>query len=647
MARWQKSNSSWIVPILSLVLALAIPATSNPIPEQDDHICYKRPGPNPQVLEKEGDSYVMKPSSETSGSYTKAAVAASSVQCADIGAKMLKKGGSAVDAAIATLLCDGVVSLQGLGIGGGFLMTIWDAQEKKAYFLNAREYAPAAAHETIFTVANKGEAFAGGKAIAVPGEIAGYWEAHQKFGKLPWADLFEDTIKICEEGSHVSAYVANDVRKVKSYLNDSAYGFTKPLKDILMKPNNANELVDIGDRINRQKLAKTLRKISQGGKEIFYNGSIADDLVADIKAAGGIIEKKDFQDYTVTWKTPVSTTIKGKTLYSAPTPGSGAVLAFILNILEDMISEAPNKNVMYQRIAEAFKWGYARRNDIGDFIERDEYNSKTTKEDCEVQPSEEENLKSNGYYFVKRDDKTWDKDCLMAVMLKKLLSKDYAREIRAKIEDDKTYNNYSHYGVEYEGRMDRGTAHASVYAEDGSAVSVTSTINHILGALVLSEKTGIILNNEMDDYSYPGIVNGFLVEPSEFNYVRQGSKLRPMSSMSPTIILNEDQTVRLVIGSAGGTKITTGVAQGIINNIILGEDIKTSLEKRRIHHNLWPMAVQIEPGFDTEVKEYLESIGHNTTGWLVMTNTLAAVAVNKDGVTASGDFRRQAGTCGL
>ncbi|OXU31692.1 hypothetical protein TSAR_010664 [Trichomalopsis sarcophagae] len=636
----------WVIPIISLVLVCAFPTTSNPVPEQDEHICYKELGPNTQVLEKNGDLYVFKPSNETSGTYKKAAVASSSVRCADAGAKILKKGGSAVDAAIATLLCDGVVSLQSMGIGGGFLMTIWDAKEKKAHFLNAREYAPAAAHETIFTIANEDESVNGGKAIAVPGEIAGYWEAHQKFGILKWAELFEDAIKVCEEGSYVSAYNANNIQKAKEDLENLTYNFTKPLKDILMKPNNNNEFVDIGDRIRRQQLAETLRMIRDGGKDVFYNGKIADDLVSDIKQVGGIIEKKDFQDYTVEWKTPVSTTIKGKTLYSASTPGSGAVLAFILNVLEDSISTATNKSVMYQRITETLKWGYAEKNGIGDFIERNEYNNKTSKEECKVEPWYVKDLKNKGYYFVKRNNEIWDRDCLVSVTSKKLLSKEYANEIKTKIEDSKTYNDYKHYGVDSAGSIDEGTSHTSVYAEDGSAVSVTSTVNHGYGSKVLSEKTGIILNNEMNDYNYPGI-DSFFGKPSEFNFVRKGSKLRPLSSMLPTVILNEDQTVRLVIGSAGGPKIISGVVEVIIKNLILGDDIRTSVDKQRINPNFWSMSLQIEPGFDPEVKTYLESIGHKTTIWLDILNTVAAIAVNKDSVTASGDFRRQAGTCGF
>lgn len=118
-------------------------------------------------------------------------------------------------------------------------------------------------------------------------------------------------------------------------------------------------------------------------------------------------------NFSVEWKTPVSTVINGKTLYSAPTPGSGAVLAFMLNVLEDFLLDAPNKNVMYQRIAETFKWGYARRNEIGDFIQREEYANKKNQADCKVDPKDEAHLKSRGYYFVKQNDSIWDKDCLM------------------------------------------------------------------------------------------------------------------------------------------------------------------------------------------------------------------------------------------
>ncbi|KOX78785.1 Gamma-glutamyltranspeptidase 1 [Melipona quadrifasciata] len=529
-------------------------------------------------------------------SVCKAAVSTNGQECAQIGADILNKGGSAVDAAIAALLCEGVASLHSMGLGGGFLMTIWDATTKTANYLNAREVAPSGAHKDMFQ-SDPNLAMFGGLAVAVPGELLGYWEAHQKYGKLSWSTLFEPTITLCATGSRVNKYLA-------SYLvnYESSIRAEKSLAQILINPET-NATWKVGDRIKRPRLAETLKLIAQNGPSIFYNGSIADILVEEIRSFKGIIKKEDFQNYTVKWTKPIETTIGDLTIYTAPPPGSGAILTFIMNILGDMALD-PDDKIMWQTVIETFKWAYARRTELAD-------------------PD-----------FVN-----------ITSLLSNLTSIDYAKMIRSKIKTNKTNNDPKYYGVNMTIPEDSGTSHVSVLAPDGSAVSVTSTINQVFGAMIRSNLTGIIFNDEMDDFSSPNITNGFDVPPSPANFIRPGK--RPMSSMSPTIVVDKNRDVRLVIGAAGGTKITTAVALAMILNLWSGYNVNRAIDTVRIHHQLLPMIVQNEKGFSSDILNYLWSIGHNVTTYSGIGSAITAVSKQNGQIFASSDFRREGRTAGF
>ncbi|XP_026669040.1 glutathione hydrolase 1 proenzyme-like isoform X3 [Ceratina calcarata] len=513
---------------------------------------------------------------------------------------MLAKGGSAVDAAIAALLCEGVASLHSMGLGGGFLMTIWDANTKTADYLDAREVAPGKADRDMF----KGDpelAKYGGLAIAVPGELMGYWEAHRKYGKLAWSELFEPTISLCETGSIVTTYLHNYLHSKEEKIKKE-----KSLAEILINPKT-NTTWKQGDRIKRPQLKKTLQKIANLGPSIFYNGSIGDELVKEIKAFNGIIEKEDLRNYKVKWSKPINTTFGVFTMYTAPPPGSGAILAFILNVLEGIIPSS-NENVMWQNIVETFKWAYARRNELAD--------PDYTPPDYDI-----------------------------AALLANLTSMDYAKEIRHKIKIDKTSNDPEYYGAVTVTPNDSGTSHVSVLAPDGSAVSVTSTINQVLGAMIRSTSTGIIFNDEMDDFSSPNMINGFDLPPSPVNYIKPGK--RPMSSMSPTIILDDKGDVRLVIGAAGGTKIISAVAIATVLNLFSGYQINHAVEALRLHHQLLPMKVENERKFAPTVLSYLHSIGHNVSTYGGIGSAVTAVAKQHGHIIASSDFRREGKTAGF
>ncbi|XP_060826353.1 glutathione hydrolase 1 proenzyme-like isoform X1 [Bombus pascuorum] len=557
--------------ILTIILVLLIAGTEN------------------KNLENESDTSHF-------GIYKKGAVSTNGQECAQIGAGMLMRGGSAVDAAIASLLCEGVASLHSMGLGGGFLMTIWDSTTKTANYLDARETAPSDAYEDMFQ-SNPNLALFGGLAIAVPGELLGYWEAHQKYGKLPWSDLFEPTISLCATGSRVTKYLA-------SYLisKEPLIRAEKSLAEILINPIT-NSTWKVNDRIKRPRLAETLKLIASHGPHIFYNGTIADSLVEEIKTFNGIIKKEDLQKYRVRWMKPIKSTIGNLTMYTAPPPGSGAILTFIMNVLHGMVPH-PDNRIMWQTIVETFKWAYAKRSELADpeFVD-------------------------------------------ITSVLDNLTSTDYANSIRSKITINKTSNDPKYYGAVMTTPEDSGTSHVSVLAPDGSAVSVTSTINQVFGAMRRSRSTGIIFNDEMDDFSSPNITNGFDLPPSPANFIRPGK--RPMSSMSPTIVVDKNGEVRLVIGAAGGTKITSAVAIAMVLNLWSGYNVKQAIDTLRIHHQLLPMTVQNEKGFSPDVLNYLWNIGHNVSTYSGIGSAITAISKQNGEIIASSDFRREGRTAGF
>ncbi|XP_072748595.1 scoloptoxin SSD14 [Anoplolepis gracilipes] len=536
-------------------------------------------------------------SSSEMGQYTKGAVSTNGQECAQIGADILAKNGSAVDAAIAALLCEGVASLHSMGLGGGFLMTIWDAKNKTATYLDARETAPKAATEDMFA-GNAHLSMYGGMAVAVPGELKGYWEAHKRYGRLPWSELFEPTIKLCGIGSYINDYLAAYLKEKEPQIKNES-----SLAKILINPET-NKVWVKGDRIKRPQLAETLKLIAQYGVDIFYNGSITDNLVDEIKAFKGIITREDFETYSVVWREPIALKMGNLTIYSSPPPGSGGILIFMLNILRQLLP-VNNENVMWQRMVETLKWGYAKRIELGD-------------------PD-----------FVDGIDE----------LLANLTSNDYAEMMKERIKDDRTYQDPKEYGVVTETIEDSGTSHVSVLAPDGSAVSVTSTINQVLGAMIRSNSTGIIFNDEMDDFSSPKITNAFGLSPSPANFIRPGK--RPLSSMCPTIVVDQNSNVKLVIGAAGGTKITSSVAIVMALNLWYNYNIKEAVDARRLHHQLLPMNIQNEKSFCPTTLNYLNKIGHNITTYTGIGSAITAVSKDNGLITANSDYRRQGRTAGL
>ncbi|XP_038058653.1 glutathione hydrolase 1 proenzyme-like isoform X2 [Patiria miniata] len=404
-----------------------------------------------------------------------------------------------------------------------------------------------------------------GLAIGVPGELAGYWTAHQRYGVLPWRDLFQPAIRLAEEGYVIGKALAGAILFEESKVkNDSS------LSEIFVN-SATGEILKEGDTLINTKLAATYKKLAEGGEDAYYRGELTDDILADITDRDGVITKEDLERYSVRRRTPLMIELDGMKVYTPPPPGSGAVYSLMMNILDgyeigpDSIATAEAEILATHRMVESFKFAYADRSFLGD----------------------------EDYVDVKE-------------IVANMTSKSYADSLRAAISDDSSHDP-SYYKA-YCNQPDSGTAHLSVVDGDGNAVSVSSTINTYFGSKVCGTRTGIIFNNVMDDFSQPERPNYFHLPPSPSNFIQPGK--RPMSSMTPIIIVDRDGKVKLVVGASGGSRITTGVAQVSVNTLWYGESIKEAIQRKRLHHQLVPNNVTYEPGYNQAVIDGLREKGN-------------------------------------
>ncbi|KAF6214824.1 hypothetical protein GE061_009567 [Apolygus lucorum] len=355
-------------------------------------------------------------------------------------------------------------------------------------------------------------------------------------------------------------------------------------------------------------LARTLMTVAddRSGAMALYNGSLTGRFLQDLQLAGSLITREDLALYRANWYEPITAQLNGGyMLYTAPPPASGSVLASILQTLEGQLQPNPRINVFNTlRVAEAFKYAYALRTELGDPAFTD-----TNR------------------------------------VLQKSMSENYISNVASKLHQLTRTESYpEYYGASYHSGNSGGTINIVVQAQDGDAVVATSTINTLFGSLMASPSTGIILNNEMDDFSSPQIVNSFGVTPSSANFI-QGGK-RPLSSAAPSIIVAPNGDVRLAIGSAGGTHITSAVAQVIINHLWFGMSIKQAVDMPRIHHQLLPMVLKYEYGIPKSVIDGLARAGHRTKQ-MSPHSSVTAVATLNDQVTAIYDYRRGGNTSGF
>ncbi|KAK8490845.1 hypothetical protein V6N13_076649 [Hibiscus sabdariffa] len=481
------------------------------------------------------------------------AVGADDGRCSTIGANVLRIGGHAVDSAVATSLCLGVVSPGSSGIGGGSFMLLREANGKTQVF-DMRETAPMKASENMYAV-NATLKAKGGLSIALPGQLAGLHKAWKQHGRLPWKRLVKPAETLARTGFKISPYLRMQMESSKSsILADEGLR-------AVFAPNG--ELLKVGDICYNKKLAETLRKISVYGVQVFYNGSIGFNLVRDVQKAGGILTLTDLKTYEVKMREPVSANILGLEILSMPPPSSGgASMALILNILAQYaIPTGISGSLGTHRLIEALKHAFAVRMNLGDpeFVD-------------------------------------------ITRVVADMLSPKFAQELKKTINDSMTFGP-KHYGGRWNQINDHGTSHVSIVDTNQNAVSITNTVNAFFGSKILSSSTGIVLNNEMDDFSMPSNnTSGNSPPPAPSNFVRPGK--RPLSSMTPTIVL-KDGKLKAVVGASGGANIIAGTTQVLLNHFALGMDPLSSVMAPRVYHQLIPNVVMYE-NWTTVIGDHFE-----------------------------------------
>lgn len=482
----------------------------------------------------------------------------------EAGVEVLKKGGNAVDAAVAVGYVLAVVYPDAGNIGGGGFMTI-RFKDGKSTFLDFRERAPLAATKTMYLDKDgkpvKGASLDGYLAVGVPGSVAGFEMAREKYGTLSRQDLMAPAIALAKDGfifnqGDAATLAANADRLAKDPAAAAIF-----LRD--GKPYG------IGERLVQPDLATSLVAISEKGADAFYKGAIADAIVKASGAKGGILAKADFEQYAVRELKPVSCTYRGYEITSSPPPSSGGVIICeILNVLE----------------------GYPLS-----------YLGAGSAETVHVM------VEAMRYAYVDRNSALGDPD-FVDNPVSKLLDKAYAKDIRAKIDPFRA-------GVSQD-LMPKGfgeskeTTHYSIIDNDGNAVAVTYTLNGSFGAGVVADGTGILLNNEMDDFTQkPGVPNLYGLVQGEANAIQP--RKTPLSSMSPTIVAKDGKPF-MVIGSPGGSRIITITLEAIINVIDHGMNIQEAIDAPRIHHQWLPDTISVEPfGLSPDTEKLLAGMGYH------------------------------------
>ncbi len=482
----------------------------------------------------------------------------------EVGLSILKSGGNAVDAAVATAFALGVVEPYHSGIGGGSFIMIRNAATGETVAIDARERAPRAASRDMYqrdgTVVH-GLSSYGPLSVAVPGTVAGLVLALEKYGTMTLKEVIGPSIEIAERGVEVDPFFHRVLEEKFNLLT----GFPETASIYLSSGNRPHPE---GYRLVQKDLADTYRLLAENGIRPFYHGRIARAIVDHMKATGGIISLEDLTGYSPMIREPVWGTYRGYEVISMPPPSSGGVhLIQILNMMEefDLSRFSPNDVEYLRRLIPAMSLAFADRAELmgdADFVD---------------------------------------------VPVEKLLSKDYARELVGKIFED---------GGDRDDEVDEGpgsgggTSHISVIDSVGNVVSLTQTINLWFGSCVTVPGTGIILNDEMDDFSaMPGVPNDFGLVGSLANAIEPGK--RPLSSMSPTIILKDGRPF-LVVGSRGGPRIITSTLQVAINVIDFGMPLDQAVKAPRVHHQWLPGIVYVEESIPPETRRILEELGYTT-----------------------------------
>ena len=465
-----------------------------------------------------------------------------------VGADVLKKGGNAFDAAVAVGYALAVVWPEAGNIGGGGFMTL-RTKDGKTDFIDFRERAPKAATANMYLDAQgnvvKGASTDGYLAVGVPGTVAGLELVREKYGTMSRADLLAPAIRLAHDGFTLSQ---GDAASFKA----EAEKLAKDPAAAAIYLGAGGKPRKTGETLTQPDLAASLTAISQQGPDAFYKGAIADAIVKISQAKGGILTKADFETYKVREFNPVACNYRGYEIISSPPPSSGGVVVCeILNVLEGypLAKFGPGSAQTVHVMAEAMRAAYADRNaSLGD-------------------PD-----------FIKNP-------------VDHLTDKKYAGEIRARIRPDRA--GKSILPASMKAAEPKTTTHYSIIDDAGDMVAVTYTLNDNFGTGVVAPGTGILLNNEMDDFtSKPGVPNLYGLVQGEANAIAPGKT--PLSSMSPTVVTKDGKPF-MVIGSPAGSRIPTIVLEAIVNVVDFGMTIQEAIDSPRIHHQWLPDEVLTEP----------------------------------------------------
>ncbi|KAM6965051.1 gamma-glutamyltransferase 5a [Aplochiton taeniatus] len=468
-----------------------------------------------------------------------------------------------------------------MGIGGGSIFTVMDSAGK-VKVINSRETVPKNFKTDLMKECPQTfQMMTGSQWIGVPGEIRGYEQAHKLYGKLPWASLFEPTIKLAREGFPIPEVQGRFIPLL---------GGNNTLALRRLFSDKDGHLLKTGDTVKFEKLADTLEVIANHGSDAFYKGKIAEDLIRDINDAGGALTLEDLQSFKVTVSDAWTIPLGDYQMHIPPPPAGGAILSLILNIMKGYNLNSASlmgeqKSLTYQRYIEACKFA----NGLKKYVRDPHFNSEEKA--------------------------------------KKLIKQSFADHIRGLISSDRSHD-FQYYNVTPHLET-MGTTHVSVLAEDGSAVSVTSTINHMFGSRVFSPSTGVILNNELMDFC------------NKADNIVAGEQ--PPSSMAPSILKSKDQT--LVIGGSGGSMITTGLALTLMNHLWFGKSLREAIAAPVVYVDSKNI-IKFEPNFDESVVEALKTLGHT---WEVPKTFYNVVnAVEKEGgyIRAVSDTRKMGKAAG-
>lgn len=493
--------------------------------------------------------------------YKKHAVSSELPEASKIGLKILQKGGNSVDAAIATCLAVGVVNAFSSGLGGGGFMLIKKrGLNEKAIMIDFREKAPI--NFKIDAIINdRVKSKKGGLAVAIPCEIKGLWHAHKKFGKLPWKELFVDSIHLCE-GFKVTKELAKRIKKFENeILQDPGLKETYSENGLIKKE---------GDIIKRENLKRTLIYL-QNQPEAFYDSEITQSLIDFINKQGGVASKDDFLNNFPEEREALTDNFYGYKVITTNLPSSGIIIIEALKLLEKLnlkqFFQKNSINTIYTHIhilIEVFKLVMKDRGKLGD-------------------PK-----------FLKHYQET----------LEDIKNLKHIEILKKKIKIDKVLTEQDYISNKFN-VIDSGTTHINVIDSNDLITTITSTVNLEFGAKIMDPVTGIILNNQMDDFYYPDNIN-ILQEVSNVPNLARAKQI-PLSSAAPVILENNDEAI--ILGAAGGIRIPTSIIE-VIFWLTLGFNLDDAINKPRFHHQSSPNVVYVESSEKASVINYLKNLGH-------------------------------------